>query len=84
MKTRLVRIGNSQGIRIPKLLIDQAGLSGEVGITVQDDSLVIKPGKKPRAGWTEAFQKMARHGDGVLLDGPPSTMSIWDENEWEW
>jgi antitoxin MazE len=79
-----VRIGNSQGIRIPKLLINQAGLSGEVEISVQDDSLVIKPARKPRVGWAKAFQKMARHGDGVLLDGPTSTMSIWDENEWEW
>jgi antitoxin MazE len=84
MKTRLVRIGNSQGIRIPKLLIDQAGLSGEVEISVQDGSLVIKPARKPHAGWAEAFQKMARHGDDVLLDGPPSTTSTWDENEWEW
>jgi antitoxin MazE len=84
MKTRLVRIGNSQGIRIPKLLIDQAGLSGEVEISVQDDSLVIKPGKKPRTGWIEAFQKMARRGDDELMDGPASTTSNWDDSEWEW
>jgi antitoxin MazE len=83
MKTRIVRIGNSQGVRIPKLLLEQVGLSGEVEIRVQDHGLMIKPASKPRAGWEAAFQEMARRGDDALLDdgNPPST---WDEEEWEW
>ena len=43
MKTRIVPIGNSQGIRIPKLLLEQTGLSGEVEISAEDDALVIRP-----------------------------------------
>ncbi|MEX2119409.1 MAG: AbrB/MazE/SpoVT family DNA-binding domain-containing protein [Pirellulales bacterium] len=83
MKTRIVRIGNSQGIRIPKPLIEQTGLSGEVEINVQDDSLVISKAKKPRAGWAAAFQEMAKQGDDALLDDE-SPLSNWDEDEWQW
>lgn len=84
MKTRFVPMGNSLGIRIPKRLIEQAGLSGEVEISVQEDSLVIKPARKPRAGWAEAFKEMARRGDDALLDEAASKKSNWDEDEWEW
>ncbi len=84
MKTRIVRIGNSQGVRIPKPLIDQAGLSGEVEITVQDGSLVIKSVEKPRAGWTTAFEAMARLGDDTPIDEGLSSLTSWDEDEWEW
>ena len=73
MMSRIVRIGNSQGIRIPKLLLEQTGLSGEVEISVQDGSLVIRPAMPPRAGWDAAFQEMAKRGDDVLLDsGAPA------------
>jgi virulence-associated protein VagC len=58
----------AQGVRIPKPLIEQAGLSGEVEITVQDGSLVIKPvAKATRDGWAAAFEEMARLGDDALL-----------------
>ena len=65
MKTRVVRIGNSQGVRIPKWLLMQTGLRGEVEITVGKNSLVIRPIKRPRDGWAAAFQQMARRGDDV-------------------
>ena len=84
MKTRLVRMGNSQGIRIPKPLIEQIGLSGEVEISVRDGSLVIRPAARPRAGWARAFQEMARRGEDVLLDSAVPLAHNWDEGEWEW
>jgi antitoxin MazE len=84
MKSRIVPIGNSRGIRIPKLLLEQTGLSGEVEISAQDDALVIRPVKRPRAGWAPAFQKMARRGDDALLDDPAPSLSDWDEGEWQW
>ena len=83
MKTRIVAIGNSQGVRIPKLLLEQAGLSGAVEISAEDGSLVIRPVRKPRDGWADAFRQMARRGDDALLDEAPS-LSDWDEGEWEW
>jgi antitoxin MazE len=84
MKTRIVPIGNSQGIRIPKPLLEQTGLSGEVEIVAEDDALVIRPARKPRASWAAAFQEMARRGDDALLDDAVPGLSSWDEDEWEW
>jgi antitoxin MazE len=84
MKTRIVPIGNSQGIRIPKPLLEQTGLAGEVEISAEDDTLVIRPVKKPRAGWAAAFQAMAQRGDDALLDAVAPSLSDWDKGEWEW
>jgi antitoxin MazE len=75
MKTRIVRIGNSKGICIPKLLLEQAGLTGEVEITAENGSLVIRPVKSPRAGWATAFQEMARRGDDALIDDAAPSLS---------
>jgi antitoxin (DNA-binding transcriptional repressor) of toxin-antitoxin stability system len=50
VKTRIVRIGNSQGIRIPKLLLAESGLEGEVEIEVRGGELVVRAAGAPRAG----------------------------------
>ena len=84
MKTHIVRIGKSHGVRIPKPLLDQTGLNGEVEITAENGSLVIRPVKKAREGWAAAFEKMARRGDDALLDDVAPTLSAWDEDRWEW
>jgi antitoxin MazE len=84
MITRIVPIGNSQGVRIPKPLLGQAGLSGEVEITVKDGTLVIKRVRRPREGWAEAFKEMAARRDDTLLDGDRSGAICWDEKEWQW
>ena len=78
MKTRIVKIGNSQGIRIPKPLIEQTGLSGEVEIGVEDNRLVITGAHRPRAGWPEAFKTMAEAGDDALLDGQQHLPTRWE------
>lgn len=83
MRTRIVRIGNSQGVRIPKPLIEQTGLKVEVEIEVEGNHLVIRPLAGPRAGWAEAFQEMAREGDDEMLD-PELGTSRWDQEEWLW
>ena len=83
MKTRIVKIGNSQGVRIPKLFLEQTGLSEEVEIEVVNDQIVIKSASHPRQGWAESFQEMAKHGDdGLLIDD--AGLSNWDKEEWEW
>jgi len=86
MKTRIVQIGNSRGIRIPKPLLEQTGLCDEVDITAEANGLVIRPirkKKKPRQGWAEAFKEMHRQGHDALLGGDHS-LSDWDLGEWEW
>ena len=83
MKTRIVRIGNSQGIRIPKPLLEQSGLEDEVELEVRPDEIVIRAASRARADWDNAFQRMASQGDDVLLD-PEVAPNEWDEREWEW
>lgn len=83
MKTKIVKIGNSQGVRIPKPLIEQTGLSDEVEISIQGDTLVISVAHKPREGWEVSFRSMAEAGDDYLLDDTLQT-SEWDDEEWEW
>jgi antitoxin MazE len=88
MKTRIVRIGNSRGIRIPQPLLKQTGLADEVDIRVEDNRLVIAPAEPepapPRKGWAKAFKDMAAAGDDDLLDGDRNVPTHWDEEEWEW
>jgi hypothetical protein len=40
--------------------------------------------KRARAGWAEAFQKMAQRGDDTLLDEVVPSLSTWDDDEWQW
>jgi len=84
MRTRIVKIGNSQGVRIPKALLEESGLSGEVDMTVRDGTLVIAAASQSRQGWDEAFRQMALHGDDELLDGDIVTGGFFDEESWEW
>lgn len=84
VRARIVRIGNSKGIRIPKPLIQQTGLGDEVEIIVKNNTLVIARVERPRAHWSEAFRAMVERHDDTLIDveEPPSTR--FDESEWTW
>ena len=81
MKTKLVRIGNSRGIRLPKPLIEEAGLEEDVQLEVRGRSLVVRPASSTRAGWAEAAAALARTNDD-LLDGVVAT--TFDQTEWRW
>jgi antitoxin MazE len=82
VKTRIIKIGNSQGIRIPKVLLEQSGIDAEVEIEVLQDCLTIRKASRSREGWDEAFAAMAERGDDTLLD--KSNATEWDRLEWEW
>jgi antitoxin MazE len=84
MKTSIIRIGNSRGIRIPKALLEQCRLRGTVELEVQNDHLVVRPVAKARSGWENAFCRMAQQGDDALLDPESWPRTQWDETEWEW
>jgi antitoxin MazE len=83
MKTRIVRIGNSRGVRLPKPLLDQTGLTDEVEVEAQGNQLIIRPVRAPRAGWAEAFASMAAAGEDELLD-PALPPTRFDRNDWTW
>jgi antitoxin MazE len=81
MKTRLVQIGNSRGVRLPKPLIEEAGLSDEVELRVREGSIVILRARSLRSGWAEAARALRARGQD-RLDTP--TPTCFDEEEWEW
>jgi antitoxin MazE len=83
MRTRIIRIGNSQGVRIPKLLLEQSGLAEEVELEVRSDHIVIRAAAPPRATWGQAFAAMAEAGDDALLDSDVLP-AAWDDREWTW
>ena len=85
MKTQLIKIGNSRGVRLPKAIIEQLGLEDEIELEVRPDEIALRPAKrKPRDGWAESFKKMAERGDDALIDGPLPSLTKFDEEEWEW
>lgn len=83
IRTRIIKIGNSHGIRIPKILLEQSGLQAEVEIEVQGEQLMIRKASRLRSGWDEAFAKMADRGDDRLLD-ESGDLTEWEQAEWEW
>ncbi len=84
MRTNIVRIGNSQGIRIPKVILEQTHLHGEVELNVRDRQIVIRHVTRPRQGWAKKFRAMAAKGDDKLLDAEVLDQASWDKEEWQW
>jgi len=82
VNTKIVRIGNSQGVRIPRPLLDEAGLEGDVRLSVTEEGILIESLSGPRDGWVEAAALLRVQEDAGLLDEPLSTE--WDESEWVW
>lgn len=84
MRTKVISIGNSRGVRIPKVLIEEFGLTGEVEIFASGCDLVLRPmGRRPREGWAEAAKELASAGEDGLLEGWDFP-NKFDEEEWTW
>jgi antitoxin MazE len=82
MQTPVISIGNSKGLRIPKAILRQCGITDMVDLRVTDKGLIISPVQRPRTGWEEA----------VKLDPPDcGEFATWqapgnafDAEEWTW
>ncbi len=82
MKSKLVRIGNSRGVRLPKPFIDQAGLTDEVELRVREGAIIISPAHGPREGWAEAAKELRERKEDRLVNGVTPTR--FDDGEWQW
>ena len=72
MKTKLIKIGNSLGVRLPKNVIEECGLKEELNLVVRQGAVVITPLIPPRLGWKELVaDELAKH-------------PVKAEGEWEW
>lgn len=84
MRARVVKIGNSQGVRIPKPILEQTGILEDVELEVEKNQIIIRPLSNPRAGWDPAFKTMVENDDDMLINGTEHISHSWDEEEWQW
>jgi antitoxin MazE len=84
MRASIVRIGNSRGIRIPKVVLEQTHLKDKVELEVHDQQILIRAVTKPRHDWERKFQLMADKGDDKLLDNEAVGLTSWDKDDWQW
>ena len=81
----LVKIGNSQGIRIPKPLIQQAHLEGkELDIQVVNQGLLVTPSRKPREGWKKAIEAILSSKGLDATDSEWLDASLTSDDDLEW
>jgi len=84
MRARVVKIGNSRGVRIPKPVLEQTGIIEDIELEVENNHIIIRPISNPRVGWDIAFKTMAENDDDVLMQGTENISHSWDEKEWQW
>ena len=86
-RTCLVNIGNSRGVRIPKALLEQSGLEGELRLIAEPGRIVIEKVRHPREGWEEAAKQLAAAEEdwSNWLEAPLTDDSDlpWDEKAWK-
>ena len=81
MKAQIIQIGNSQGIRIPKMMLEEGKLSGEVELELREDGILIRNISKPRGDWDAKFTVLAEIDDDQVL---AESASAFDKKEWQW
>jgi antitoxin MazE len=81
MRAQIIRIGNSQGVRIPKILLEESGISGDVELEIAGEGILIRNVSKPRAGWNAAFAALAEADDDASLVEVPTR---FEKKDWQW
>jgi antitoxin MazE len=84
VRAKLVAIGNSRGVRIPKAMIEQIGLGEEVELEVVDGTIVIRRKRRPREGWAEAAKLLAERGEELPPEITDMTETEWMRDHWRW
>jgi antitoxin MazE len=84
MHAKIIRIGNSRGIRLPKALLDESQLGDTVDLSVEDGALIVRPVRQPRAGWEQDARRMHERGDDEVLDADSAWGTSFDAEEWDW
>ncbi len=82
MKTQIIQIGNSQGIRIPKVLLEETKMSGEVDLEVCEEGILIRNVQKPRGNWDSIFKSLAENDNDEVPDTASPTK--FEKKEWQW
>ena len=80
MKSNLIKIGNSKGVRITSNIIKECELGNEIEIKVVDKKVIIEAIKEPRLNWDTSFEKMHKNNEDILI----SKSSNDFDKDWEW
>ena len=83
MKIKLINIGNSKGLRLPKTIIQQYKIGEDLQIELQEDGILLKPLTKPRAGWSEQFEKAVKPIEKQEKNWMEAR-NRFDKEEWTW
>lgn len=81
MKAQIIKIGNSHGIRIPKAVLEETRMSGDVEIEVTPDGILIRNINKPRSNWDAMFKALSDRDDDLPLDRPATG---FEKKDWQW
>ncbi|MBM2815870.1 MAG: MazF family transcriptional regulator [Ignavibacteria bacterium] len=84
MRTKIIKIGNSRGVRLPKAFINDFNLKEEVELERFPDFIAIKPVISSRKDWDDAFAKSTTAPDSDELTKDFDITNEFDKNEWEW
>lgn len=82
MQTRIIRIGNSKGVRIPAHILQHCKIEDLINLEIIDGKIVISSAVKPRRGWNEQFRLMNKNSDDKLLID--DSLGAGDEDDWTW
>ena len=82
MKAQIIQIGNSQGIRIPKIMLEESGISGEVELEIQPEGILIRNISKPRSTWNAMFKSLEETDEDLPLETNLATS--FEKKEWQW
>lgn len=67
MEIPVIKIGNSQGIRLSKTILKKYNIRNSLEIILEKSRIILIPITEPRQGWAKQFKEMADHGDDQLL-----------------
>ncbi len=82
MRTQIIQIGNSQGVRIPKVLLEDSRITGAVDLELHPEGILIRNAQKPRSGWDESFRAMIENDDEDVAGSDAATE--FEKKEWQW
>ena len=83
MKAQIIQIGNSQGVRIPKVMLEDSGIKGDVELELCPDGILIRNVSKPRSNWDAVFRSLADHDDDIATSENLSS-TRFEKKEWHW
>ncbi len=86
MKAKIINIGNSKAVRIPKPMLKQAKLGDNVLLEINSEGILVKPENKKRlarSGWDKQMK------EAVKKSGKPENLmenisNDFDKTEWTW